>query len=329
MSLSIIKFLIVCILGFCFFFWIFEFFSGDEAMSIIMKHYNLIYLIIIAHIPTLAFDTLAWMFLMTKKKINFFWSLVITWVSQTAGKIMPTGNITGEFVRIYLSTKRGMNSINASSSVIADLAIATFSLLLIAFFSLTIVLLMSENSSPMGEVKYIIYGILVIIFSTGIFCYFIRVRIFKKIIKKSSKYFRVSTKKYSSIIINFLKFDYKLYKLSFDLKILFKSLIFRLLGWLGGAFEIYVFLKIINVEISILGIVLIESFSGIVRALAFFVPAAIGIQEIAFVIVGNFLGLSNPIALSIAIGRRIREISVGVPAIICWFFLFGYKSKVN
>ena len=41
------------------------------------------------------------------------------------------------------------------------------------------------------------------------------------------------------------------------------------------------------------GIVLIESFTGIVRAFAFFIHAAIGIQELAVVIMGSFLGLSN------------------------------------
>ena len=108
-----------------------------------------------------------------------------------------------------------------------------------------------------------------------------------------------------------------------------KALFFRLIGWLAGAFEIYVFLLIMDVNASILDVILIESFTGIIRAIAFFVPAAIGIQELAFVAVGNFVGLSPSVAFSVAIGRRVREFLVGIPAIASWLIFFGKDLKVK
>ena len=98
-------------------------------------------------------------------------------------------------------------------------------------------------------------------------------------------------------------------------------LIFRILGWLGGAFEIYIFLLIIGFEPKVIDVIIIESFSGIIRAVAFFIPAGIGIQELAFIIVGDFVGLNPEISFTIAIGRRIREVLVGLPAIITWFLM--------
>ena len=75
-------------------------------------------------------------------------------------------------------------------------------------------------------------------------------------------------------------------------------------------------------------VVIIESFTAIMRAMAFFVPAGLGVQEFAFVMVGNFVGLTSPIAFAVAIGRRIRELLVGIPALLAWYFLFkkNYKS---
>ena len=78
---------------------------------------------------------------------------------------------------------------------------------------------------------------------------------------------------------------------------------------------------------SFVDVILIESFTGIMRAVAFFVPAGIGVQELAFVAIGSYVGLSPSISFSIAIGRRIREFLVGVPAIIAWFGIFGKHLK--
>ena len=140
MSSKQIRFYLTLIISVCFAYWVYGFFSGSEALGYIVEHYANLYLLVFAHLPSLIFDSLAWMVLMTKKKLTFYWCVIITWISQTAGKFLPTGNITGEFVRIYLSVQKGMNSVNSSSIVLADLAIATFSLLLIAIFSLSIVL---------------------------------------------------------------------------------------------------------------------------------------------------------------------------------------------
>ena len=107
---------------------------------------------------------------------------------------------------------------------------------------------------------------------------------------------------------------------------LIKALIYRILGWLGGAFEIYIFLWIIGYDPNIIDVIVIESFSGIIRAVAFFIPAGIGVQELAFVIVGDFVGLNSETSFSIALGRRVREILVGLPAIISWFFI---KKKLK
>ena len=90
-----------------------------------------------------------------------------------------------------------------------------------------------------------------------------------------------------------------------------------MLGWVAGAFEIYIFLTIIGVEVSISDVILIEAFSGIIRAIAFFIPAGIGVQELAFVLIGDYLGFGSAISFSIALGRRVKRITCWVASNIC------------
>ena len=100
----------------------------------------------------------------------------------------------------------------------------------------------------------------------------------------------------------------------------------RTLGWVAGAAEIYIFLMVIGIDAKLMDVILIEAVTAIVRSVAFFIPAGLGIQEFAFVVMGEFVGYSGIVSFSIAIGRRLREILVGIPAIVVWYLSF--KSKL-
>ncbi len=313
------KNIIIFLIGIFFVIWLFKFFSGEVSLSYILNHRELCLFLVLAHIPTIYFDALSWQILMKTKKINIFWCFVITWISQTSGKIFPTGNITGEFVRIFLSTKKGMSGSEASSTVIGDLALAAISLLMMTIFSFLSLIYIYEGFSILGNSnKYLLYSIVILSLASFSFCLSIRRRWLKSLIKKSRNFFKLNTNQ----IKNLLRFDYELYDLSFRIKTVLSSLVVRLLGWVGGAFEIYIFFFIIGIDVSLLDVIIIESFTAILRSIIFFIPAGLGVQEIAFVIAGNFVGLPTEIAFSAAIGRRIREVLVGIPAIISWYTLF-------
>ena len=47
------------------------------------------------------------------------------------------------------------------------------------------------------------------------------------------------------------------------------------------------FFLIIGVKVDIFDVIIIESFAGVMRAVAFFIPAGLGVQEFAFIVVGN------------------------------------------
>ncbi len=321
---SKINFLILLLVGIFVFNWVYEVFSGEKAISLIIENKDHLYLLVIAHIPTLYFDSMTWVILSKNPKLSLTWSFVIVWISQATGKFFPTGNISGEFVRIYLAVKKGLSTAEATSTVFIDLVIATFSLFLIAIMSFIYFLFGSNEDLLIKHVIYLSLSLLLIFISCVIFYLFISKRILKILIKKIPSFFsyKISPQKIFSII----RVDRALYQAIKKKNTLIKALAFRILGWLGGAFEIYVFLWIIGYDPNIIDVIVIESFSGIIRAVAFFIPAGIGVQELAFIIVGDFVGLNSETSFSIALGRRVREILVGLPAIISWFFI---KKKLK
>lgn len=323
MKKSFIKFIYLFI-GIFLFYWVYEFFAGPESINLILEaKFKLIFLVI-AHIPTLFFDSIAWRFLMSKNKLSILQAINITWISQTSGKFIPTGNISGEFVRFYLAKKSGQSFVDSSSTVLIDLVIATFALFLVGFFCLIYILKINANIINDSKFSYLLISLCLIMLSCFIFTISIRKRIIFKVLKLTSKLLSFSIER--SKIISLIRLDNSLYKLSFEKKKLLGALALRTLGWVAGAAEIYIFLMVIGIDAKLMDVVLIEAVTAIVRSVAFFIPAGLGIQEFAFVVIGEFVGYSGIVSFSIAIGRRLREILVGIPAIVVWYISF--KSKL-
>jgi uncharacterized protein (TIRG00374 family) len=329
MNIKYIKVFLFFLIGIFLFKWVYEFFGSKESLELIIENKYKLFFIILIHIPTLFFDAMAWKVFIKNENFSILWSFIITWVSQASGKFFPTGTVTGEFIRIYLGTKKGLSFHESSSTVFADLVIATFSLFLIASLSFLIVLSNNVIFFQNDNSFYIVISLLILLSGCVFFYFFIKRRLLKFFLNlKNPLNFKLKRNNIKLL----LKIDYSLFKISSNKLNIFKATITRLLGWISGALEIYVFLMIINVEVSFVDVILIEAFTGLIRSVVFFIPAGLGVQELAFVIIGSHVGLSDSVSFSMAIGRRIREIGVGLPAILTWFFVFeglGKKGPVN
>ena len=329
MNIKYIKVFLFFLIGIFLFKWVYEFFGSKESLELITENKSKLFFIILIHIPTLFFDAMAWKVFIKNENFSILWSFIITWVSQASGKFFPTGTVTGEFIRIYLGTKKGLSFHESSSTVFADLVIATFSLFLISSFSFLVVLSNNVIFFQNDNSFYIVISLLILLSGCVFFYFFIKRRLLKFFLNlKNPLNFKLKRNNIKLL----LKIDYSLFKISSNKLNIFKATITRLLGWISGALEIYVFLMIINVEVSFVDVILIEAFTGLIRSVVFFIPAGLGVQELAFVIIGSHVGLSDSVSFSMAIGRRIREIGVGLPAILTWFFVFeglGKKGPVN
>jgi uncharacterized membrane protein YbhN (UPF0104 family) len=93
---------------------------------------------------------------------------------------------------------------------------------------------------------------------------------------------------------------------------------YHLISWGLGAVETWVALKILGVDASLRQAIIIEGLGQAVRGLAFFVPAALGVQEGGYLLICAMFGISPQNALALSLIRRIRELALGVPGLIVW-----------
>jgi putative membrane protein len=71
-------------------------------------------------------------------------------------------------------------------------------------------------------------------------------------------------------------------------------------------------------------------FIGIIstlRAAAFVLPGGWGLQEGAYIILGNTIGLAPEFALALSLASRARELMTGVPALLLWQVIEGRSLR--
>jgi uncharacterized protein (TIRG00374 family) len=79
-------------------------------------------------------------------------------------------------------------------------------------------------------------------------------------------------------------------------------------NWALGIVEIWVIMRLIGNPISFTDAWIIETVAQLVRSATFFIPANIGAQEGAFLLVGAAITGQPSFGLTVALARRIREI---------------------
>ena len=54
------------------------------------------------------------------------------------------------------------------------------------------------------------------------------------------------------------------------------------------------------------------------RAAAFAIPGALGVQEGGYVLLGQVLGIGPETSLALSLSKRVRELTLGIPGLVAW-----------
>lgn len=102
-----------------------------------------------------------------------------------------------------------------------------------------------------------------------------------------------------------------------------RALVTHFGAWVVGCGEAGLILYFMDTPLAIGSVLLLESLTYALRSAAFFVPAAAGVQEGGYVLIGATLGLGPEFALALSLMKRARELTVGITALLAWQWLEG------
>jgi uncharacterized membrane protein YbhN (UPF0104 family) len=94
--------------------------------------------------------------------------------------------------------------------------------------------------------------------------------------------------------------------------------IWKFLSLAAEAAEVWVIMLLLGHPVAVWQAVVMETLSLAARAIAFVVPAGIGVQEGSFVLIGQLIGVPADVAIAVSLAKRFRELLFGVPSILSW-----------
>ena len=78
---------------------------------------------------------------------------------------------------------------------------------------------------------------------------------------------------------------------------------------------------LIGVPVSPIEAVILESLTQALRAAAFPVPSALGVQEGGFTVLGALFGIPPEAALALSFVKRVPDLAIGLPGLLAWYWL--------
>ena len=99
---------------------------------------------------------------------------------------------------------------------------------------------------------------------------------------------------------------------------LFWGFLWHLVAWFASILEAWIALRFLGAHLPLPQVVVLETMIYALRSAAFFVPSGWGVQEGGYVVLGAFIGLAPDMALALSLAKRARELTIGLPVLLCW-----------
>lgn len=278
------------------------------------------FLVILAiYLVAFAIDSVTWQMTIPSVPLTGSWAYRV-WKLRMVGEafntVMPGGGMGGEPVKAMLLKKHyGIGFREGAASLILAKTINVIAL--VAFLVVGFALMIGGGSLPASYGPVAAAGLVAL--SVAVALFFVTQRFgVTSITGTWLSRWRV-LRRVEGVLHHIHDMDQRLIGFYTKARARFAAALVLAFGnWLLGVVEIYYALYLLGHPVSWADAWIIEAAAQLVRTGAFFIPAAIGVQEGAFLLVCGAITGSPTLGVSAAIIRRLREIIW-----IVWGFALG------
>ncbi len=245
----------------------------------------------------------------------FFWARL---VREAVNSLLPVAQIGGNLVGARILTFHGARGSLAGAAVIVDLTVELYTEVVFAALGAGLLLLRGAGAAS----RPIVIGLGVAVFAVGGFLLAQRWGMFRLIERQLE---RIAVRFGWTALGSLANLHETMMAIYRDRRAIAAATAWHLAAWALGAVEVWLILFFLNVEASFAEAFVIESLGQAIRSMAFLVPGAFGVQEGGYMLLGVFFGLEPDIALSVSLIKRIRDLALGVPAMLSWQLIEGRR----
>lgn len=264
-------------------------------------------------VPMLA-DALGWRCLLAgPTQPGVATMLKARWIGESVNGLLPVVQLGGNVVKARLIAQRGVPGRLAGASVVVDMTLVVTSQ--IFFTLLGLALLAVHLGGPPRLWPAAATGFVLMALAFAGFYAAQRRGAFERLARGGE---RLARGEWDTLVSGAAALDRAVIDLYRDRRAIGAAWTWHLVSWLLGVGEVWLALHVLGHPVGIRSAVLLESLGQAVRAAAFAVPGALGIQEGGFLALGAVLGISPATALALSLTKRLRELVFGIPGLVSW-----------
>jgi len=273
------------------------------------------------YIVPMAADTMCWKILLPRQSTPRLFTLMWTrWICSAINNLLPVAQVGGDLVRTRLIAVRGVPGPEAGASVVTDITIGVATQIL---FSVMGIILMFQfdtvgNTALAATVGTLLFSLLLLGFYLAQ-----RYGLFLKLTHILERMIKVGD--WKNIVGGAQSLDRAILSTYRRRGALIQAGAWRLFGWIGGTGEVWLALYFLGHPVTLVEAFMLESLGQAVRNAAFMIPGALGVQEGGFILLGAVVGLTPDTGLALSLVKRVRELSLGLPALLVWQIQVGKR----
>jgi putative membrane protein len=278
---------------------------------------------VLFHVVPLLLDALGWRPLFPpgrRPRLRTLWWM--RWIGGSVNNLVPVAQVGGDLARARLAGIFNRCPMPAAvATVIVNITMNVFAQLLFTFCGFALLIGMTHR---MSLAKPAFAGVSVSVFAIGGFYAVQRLGGIRWVAAMIS---RMAGSEWESLARDGAALDREVKSVYSRKRDVTQCAIWAFFSWVAGAGEIWIALRAMGQPAGIGEVLVFESMSQGFRTAVFFIPGALGVQEGAYLFVAGLLGVPGQVAMALALIRRVRELAVGIPAIITWQILEGNRLR--
>jgi putative membrane protein len=282
------------------------------------------------HVLPLTLDALGWRSLIRLRPeytqaVSLPYLLWVASVREAVGSILPVVRIGGEVVGVHLVTRRGLSQAFATATVVVEVTVTLLSQIALALLGFLLLAVFVGHGSllidalPSVAAALVVVAVFVLLQHGGLvgFCG----RALRRVTGLSAP--AVGGGDPIDDIDRMIPLIYRRWRA------LLRCFAGQTAGLVVGAGEVWIALRLMGRPVNPLDALILEAGVQAMRTAGFFVPGALGIQEVGLVFLGGLMGLPADLMLAVSVLKRLREIAYGGLALLSWQWVEGRRFLVK
>lgn len=260
----------------------------------------------------LVFDAGAWAALLPRAARAPWRIYYATWVCDAVNWLLPVAQIGGEIVRIRLLRGMHWKTAQVIATVLVDKTLQAVTIALVGALAM-VALVRHLGELPFGAAA----AIFSLLLGAGIYVFYRLQRhgLFTQIVTHGQLVTRL---RLDGLAAQAGEIDQAVRACYADTGMLARAAVVRLLNPVLLTGEVYLAMAMLGQPLGLFESFILQSLAQTMRSAAFLVPGGIGVQEGGVVVLALALGVPADLGLSLALVKRVRELLVGVPALLLW-----------